>query len=35
LTDLPTPEKGISEIEKEVLKKLNAKAKNGQLTLDE
>ncbi|MDR1272586.1 MAG: DNA damage-inducible protein D [Clostridiales Family XIII bacterium] len=33
--NLPTPEKGIPEIEKEVLKKLKAKAKNGQLMLDE
>jgi DNA-damage-inducible protein D len=33
--DLPTPEKGIPEIENEVLKKLKAKAKNGQLMLDE
>jgi DNA-damage-inducible protein D len=33
--DLPTPEKGIPEIEKEVLRKLKAKAKNGQLMLDE
>jgi DNA-damage-inducible protein D len=33
--DLPTPKKGIPEIEKEVLRKLKAKAKNGQLMLDE
>jgi DNA-damage-inducible protein D len=33
--DLPTPEKGISELEKEVLTKLKTKADSGQLMLDE
>lgn len=33
--DLPTPEKSIAQIEKEQMKKLKDKAKNGQLMLDE
>ncbi len=33
--DLPTPEKSIAQIEKEQMKKLKEKAKNGQLMLDE
>ena len=33
--DLPTPEKGIAQIEKEQLEILKDKAKNGQLLLDE
>jgi DNA-damage-inducible protein D len=33
--DLPTPDKSIPEIEKEVLRKLKNKAKSGQLMLDE
>jgi DNA-damage-inducible protein D len=33
--DLLTPNKGVPEIEKEVLAKLKAKAKNNQLMLDE
>jgi DNA-damage-inducible protein D len=33
--NLPTPDRGIPEIEKEVLQKLKDKAKNGQLMLDE
>lgn len=33
--DLPTPEKSIAELEKEQMKRLKEKAKNGQLMLDE
>ena len=33
--DLPTPEKSIQQIEKEHLDRLRAKAKAGQLMLDE
>jgi len=33
--DLPKPEKGIPEIEKEVLKKLKQKTADGKLMLDE
>lgn len=33
--NLPTPEKSIQELEKEQLKRLKEKAKNGQLMLDE
>ncbi len=33
--DLPTPEKSIAQIEKEQMKRLKQKAKNGQLMLDE
>lgn len=33
--DLPTPEKSISQIEKEQMERLKQKAKNGQLMLDE
>ena len=33
--DLPTPEKSIQEIEKEQMARLNKKAKDGKLMLDE
>lgn len=33
--DLPTPDKSISQLEKEHMKRLKEKAKNGQLMLDE
>lgn len=33
--DLPTPEKSIQEIEKEKMARLKAKAKAGELMLDE
>lgn len=33
--DLPVPEKSIQQIEKEQMKRLKAKAKNGKLMLDE
>ena len=33
--DLPTPEKSIQQIEKEQMERLRAKAKAGQIMLDE
>ena len=35
LEDLPTPEKSIQQIEKEQMERLKAKAKNGNIMLDE